>query len=335
MSKILRFAIIGAGRIGYVHAGSVFENPNAELAYIVDPISESAQRVADAFGGKVASDPEAVINSGEIDAVIIGSPTPTHVPLLTTAIKAGVHALCEKPIDLDIKNVDALRPAANSAKTNVSIGFNQRQDPHFKSVKARVEKGEIGQVEQVIITSRDPGPAPQSYIAISGGIFRDMTIHDFDLARYFVPNIVEVSATGTNSFCDYIKEENDFDNVCVVLKGANNEIVTIINSRHSAYGYDQRLEVFGDKGMLQVKNLTDTTVEHFSKDASAAGEPYMPFFLERYAAAYRNELALFIQGISEGKNFGSTYDDGRAALILADAAHESARTGKSVKVNLS
>jgi myo-inositol 2-dehydrogenase/D-chiro-inositol 1-dehydrogenase len=334
MSKKFRFGIIGAGRIGYVHAGSVFENPNAELVYIVDPFTESAQRVADAFGGKIATDPEAIINSGEIDAVIIGSPTPTHVPLLTTAIKAGVHALCEKPIDLDIKNVDALRGAANSAKTNVSIGFNQRQDPHFKSVKARVEKGEIGQVEQVIITSRDPGPAPQSYIAISGGIFRDMTIHDFDLARYFVPNIVEVSATGTNSFCDYIKEENDFDNVCVVLKGANNEIVTILNSRHSAYGYDQRLEVFGDKGMLQVKNLTDTTVELFSKDASAAGEPYMPFFLERYAAAYRNELALFIKGISEGKNFGSTYDDGRAALILADAAHESARTGKSVKVSL-
>jgi len=295
MSKKLRFAIIGAGRIGYVHAGSVFDNPNAELVYIVDPFTESAQKVAAAFGGEVASDPEAIITSGEIDAVIIGSPTPTHVPLLATAIK---------------------------------------QDPHFKAVKARVEKGEIGKVEQVVITSRDPGPAPQAYIAISGGIFRDMTIHDFDIARYFVPNIVEVTATGTNSFCDYIKEENDFDNVSVVLKGADNEIVTIINSRHSAYGYDQRLEVFGDKGMLQIKNLTDTTVELFSKDASAAGEPYMDFFLERYAAAYRNELALFIKGISEGKNLGSTYDDGRAALILADAAHESARTGKSVKVSL-
>ena len=256
------------------------------------------------------------------------------MPLLATAIKAGVHALCEKPIDLDIKNVDSLRDVANSAKTNVTIGFNRRQDPQFKAVKARVEKGEIGKVEQVVITSRDPGPAPQAYIAISGGIFRDMTIHDFDMARYFVPNIVEVSATGANSFCDYIKEENDFDSVSVVLKGANNEIVTIINSRHSAYGYDQRIEVFGDKGMLQIKNLTDTTVELFSKDASSAGEPYMDFFLERYAAAYRNELSLFIQGIAEGKNLGSTYDDGRAALILADAAHESARTGKSVKVSL-
>jgi len=334
MDKKLRFAIIGAGRIGYVHAGSVYDNPNAELVYVVDPFIESANKVAAAFGGKVSSDPEAVINSGEIDAVIIGSPTPTHVPLLGTAIKAGVHALCEKPIDLDIANVDALRPIANGAKTNVTIGFNRRQDPQFKAVKARVEKGEIGKVEQVVITSRDPGPAPQAYIAVSGGIFRDMTIHDFDMARYFVPNIVEVTAVGANSFCDYIQEEGDFDSISVILKGTNNEVVTIVNSRHSAYGYDQRLEVFGEKGMLQISNLTDTTVQLFSKDVSAAGEPYMDFFLERYATAYRNELALFIQGISEGKNLGSTYDDGRAALILADAAQESVRTGKAVKVNL-
>ena len=245
-----------------------------------------------------------------------------------------MHALCEKPIDLDIANVDSLRPIANSAKTNVTIGFNRRQDPQFKAVKARVEKGEIGKVEQVVITSRDPGPAPQAYIAVSGGIFRDMTIHDFDMARYFVPNIVEVSAVGANSFCDYIKEEGDFDSVSVILKGSANEIVTIVNSRHSAYGYDQRIEVFGEKGMLQISNLTDTTVQLFSKDVSAAGEPYMDFFLERYATAYRNELALFIEGIGAGKNLGSTYDDGRAALILADAAHESARTGKAVRVKL-
>jgi len=334
MAKKLRFAIIGAGRIGYVHAGSVYDNPDAELVYVVDPFVESATKVAASFGGKVSSDPEAVINSGEIDAVIIGSPTPTHVPLLATAINAGVHALCEKPIDLDIANVDSLRPIANSAKTNVTIGFNRRQDPQFKAVKARVEKGEIGKVEQVVITSRDPGPAPQAYIAVSGGIFRDMTIHDFDMARYFVPNIVEVSAVGANSFCDYIKEEGDFDSVSVILKGSANEIVTIVNSRHSAYGYDQRIEVFGEKGMLQISNLTDTTVQLFSKDVSAAGEPYMDFFLERYATAYRNELALFIEGIGAGKNLGSTYDDGRAALILADAAHESARTGKAVRVKL-
>jgi myo-inositol 2-dehydrogenase/D-chiro-inositol 1-dehydrogenase len=334
MSKKLRVAIIGAGRIGYVHAGSVYENPNLELVYVVDPIDDSARKVTTDFGGKIASDPVAVINSGEIDAVIIGSPTPTHVPLLREAINAGVHALCEKPIDLDIKNVDELRPLANSSKTNITIGFNQRQDPHFKAVKKKVDEGEIGSIEQIILISRDPGPAPRGYIAVSGGIFRDMTIHDFDMARNFVPNIVEVSAFGANSFCDYIKEENDFDNINVVMKGANNEIITIINSRHSAYGYDQRIEVFGDQGMLQINNIAPSTVHLYNKENTAAGEPYLDFFLERYAASYRNELKLFVDGIQQGKVLGSTYDDGRAALILADAAHESARSGKSVKVNL-
>jgi myo-inositol 2-dehydrogenase/D-chiro-inositol 1-dehydrogenase len=334
MSQKLKVAIIGAGRIGYVHAGSVNDNPNLELVYVVDPFEDSAKKVTADFGGKVASDPVAVIKSGEIDAVIIGSPTPTHVPLLREAINAGVHALCEKPIDLDIKNVDELRPLVKSAKTNVTIGFNRRQDPQFKAVKRKVEAGEIGTIEQVIMTSRDPGPAPQGYIAVSGGIFRDMTIHDFDMARNFVPNIVEVSAFGANSFCDYIKEENDFDNISVVMKGSNNEIITIVNSRHSSYGYDQRIEVFGDKGMLQINNLGHSTVELYNSQSTRAGEPYMDFFLERYAASYRNELKLFVDGIKEGKVLGSTYDDGRAALILADAAHESARSGKSVKVNL-
>ena len=256
------------------------------------------------------------------------------MPLLREAINAGVHALCEKPIDLDIKNVDELRPLVNSAKTNVTIGFNRRQDPQFKAVKRKVEAGDIGTIEQIILTSRDPGPAPQGYIAVSGGIFRDMTIHDFDMARNFVPNIVEVSAFGANSFCDYIKEENDFDNISVVMKGSNNEIITIVNSRHSSYGYDQRIEVFGDKGMLQINNLGHSTVELYNSQSTRAGEPYMDFFLERYAASYRNELKLFVDGIQQGKVLGSTYDDGRAALILADAAHESARSGKSVKVNL-
>ena len=334
MTEKLRIAIIGAGRIGYVHAGSVNDTPNLELIYVVDPFEESAKKVIADFGGKYSSDPVAVINSGEIDAVIIGSPTPTHIPLLRESINAGVHALCEKPLDLDIKKVDELRALASSAKINITLGFNRRQDPQFKAVKRKVEEGQIGTIEQVIMTSRDPGPAPQAYIAVSGGIFRDMTIHDFDMARNFVPNIVEVSAFGANSFCDYIKEEGDFDNVSVVMKGANNEIITIINSRHSAYGYDQRIEVFGDKGMLQISNLGHSTVQLFNKDATASGEPYMDFFLERYAASYRNELKLFIEGIKQGKVLGSTYDDGRAALILADAAHESARTGKAVKVNL-
>ena len=334
MAKNLRFAVIGAGRIGLVHAGSVYDTKGAELVYIVDPIKEAAEKIASQFDCKVASDPLSVVNSGEIDAVIIGSPTPTHIPLLSAAIDAGVHALCEKPIDLDIKNVDALRAKANSAKTHVAIGFNRPLDPHYDSVRAKVNAGEIGNVEQVIITSRDPGPAPQSYIAVSGGIFRDMTIHDFDMARHFVKDIVEVYAVGTNVFCDYIKEENDYDNVTVVMKGSKGELVTIIGSRHSAFGYDQRIEVFGPKGMLLTENIAPSNVKLFTKDTTTAGAPYLDFFLERYATSYRNELKAFLKGIADGKQYNASYDDGRAALILADAALESSRTGKAVKVSL-
>jgi myo-inositol 2-dehydrogenase/D-chiro-inositol 1-dehydrogenase len=334
MAKNLRFAVIGAGRIGLVHAGSVYDTKGAELVYIVDPIKEAADKIATEFDCKAAVDPVAVINSGEIDAVIIGSPTPTHVPLLSAAIDAGVHALCEKPIDLDIKNVDALREKANKAKSHVAIGFNRPLDPHFDSVRQKVRAGEIGDIEQLIITSRDPGPAPQAYIAVSGGIFRDMTIHDFDMARHFVKDIVEVYAVGTNVFCDYIKEENDYDNVNVVMKGSKGELITIIGSRHSAFGYDQRIEAFGPKGMLLTENVRASSVQLFSKDVTTSGIPYMDFFLERYAASYRNELKAFLKGIEEGKQYNSSYDDGRAALILADAALESSRTGKVVKVNL-
>ena len=303
MSKNLKFAVIGAGRIGLVHAGSVYDTKGAELVYIVDPIKEAADKIAAEFDCKPATDPLAVINSGEIDAVIIGSPTPTHIPLLSAAIDAGVHALCEKPIDLDIKNVDALRSKANNAKTHVAIGFNRPLDPHFDSVRQKVNAGEIGNLEQLIITSRDPGPAPQAYIAVSGGIFRDMTIHDFDMARHFVKDIVEVYAVGTNVFCDYIKEENDYDNVTVVMKGSKGELITIIGSRHSAFGYDQRIEAFGPKGMLLTENVRPTSVQLFSKDATTSGVPYMDFFLERYAASYRNELKAFLKGIAEGKQY--------------------------------
>jgi myo-inositol 2-dehydrogenase/D-chiro-inositol 1-dehydrogenase len=332
MAKNLRFAVIGAGRIGLVHAGSVFDTRGAELVYVVDPIKEAADKIAAQFDCKAATDPVAIINSGEIDAIIIGSPTPTHVPLLSAAIDAGVHALCEKPIDLDIKNVDALREKANNAKSQVAIGFNRPLDPHYNAVRQKVAAGEIGNVEQVIITSRDPGPAPQAYIAVSGGIFRDMTIHDFDMARQFVPNIVEVFAAGTNVFCDYIKDENDFDNVNVIMKGPKGELVTIINSRHSAFGYDQRIEVFGPKGMLKTENVTPSTVKFYGKESTESGLPYLDFFLERYADSYRNELKAFLKGIEEGKQYNSSYDDGRAALMLADAALESSRTGKAVKV---
>ena len=202
-------------------------------------------------------------------------------------------------------------------------------------VDAVVAAGEIGNLEQLTIISRDPGPAPKSYLEVSGGIFRDMTIHDFDMARFFVPNIVEVYAAGANTFSDDIREIGDFDSAVVTLRGANGELVSITNSRHASYGYDQRLEAFGDKGALLATNVSPTTVKLYNDSVVEARAPYMEFFLERYAYSYRRELELFIEGIQTGNNVNPTFEDGRAALVLADAAQLSAETGKAVKVDLS
>ena len=330
----IRIGLIGTGRIGQVHAGSIAESHDAEITWIADTFIEGAEKTAAQYGGKVTDNPADIFASGEVDAVVIASPTPTHIDLISNAIDAGVHVLCEKPIDLDIARVDTLRDKAANAKINIALGFNRRFDQNFNRLHARVQAGDIGRLEQLTIMSRDPAPAPQAYIAVSGGIFRDMTIHDFDMTRFFVPKIVEVTARGANSFSDYIKEENDFDSVVVIMRGANDELISITNSRHASYGYDQRVEAFGDKGMLYASNVESNTVRFYGANEVESSDPYMEFFLERYAFSYRRELALFVEGIRTGKQLNPSFDDGRAALLLANAADESARTGNSVAVSV-
>jgi myo-inositol 2-dehydrogenase/D-chiro-inositol 1-dehydrogenase len=332
MANKVRVGLIGAGRIGQVHAASIAENPDVEFTYIADVFVEGAQKLADKYGTKVTADPMELINASDVDAVVVCSPTSTHVDLISACIDAGVHVMCEKPIDLDIKRVDALLEKVNASKTQIALGFNRRFDPNFAAVNTRVKAGEIGTLEQLIIISRDPAPAPREYIEVSGGIFRDMTIHDFDMARFFVPEIVEVTARGSNSFSDYIKEVGDYDSVNVVMRGSNNELITIVNSRHASYGYDQRIEAFGNLGMLTASNQLPTTVRAFTAKQTEVADPYLNFFLERYAVAYRQELADFVAGIQSGKSTNPSYEDGRQALILANAALESAQTGKSVSL---
>lgn len=330
MSEKIRVGLIGAGRIGQVHAASIAENHDVEFTYIADVFVDGAQKLADRYGTAVTADPLELINADNVDAVVVCSPTSTHVDLISASIDAGVHVMCEKPIDLDIQRVNALLEKVNASKTQIALGFNRRFDPNFASINSRVKSGEIGNLEQLIIISRDPAPAPKEYIEVSGGIFRDMTIHDFDMARFFVPEIVEVTARGANSFSDYIKEVGDFDSVNVVMRGSNNELITIVNSRHASYGYDQRIEAFGSLGMLTASNQLPTTVRAYSATQTEVADPYLNFFLERYSVAYRQELADFIAGIKNGTNTNPTYEDGRQALILADAALESALTGKSI-----
>ena len=242
---MVRLGLIGCGRIGRVHADSVDVHPRAQLARVYDPFETAAREVGEQFGAEWGTDVDAVIGDPSIDAVIVASPTPTHVDLLTRAVQAGKAVLCEKPIDLDIARVDACRAEIGALADRVMVGFNRRFDPSFRDIRARVQAGEVGPLEQLTIISRDPAPPPASYVATSGGLFRDMTIHDFDMARFFLGEVVEVTATGANLISDEIAAAGDIDGAVVVLRGAGGTLASITNSRRCAFGYDQRLEAFG------------------------------------------------------------------------------------------
>lgn len=330
----VRFGLIGTGRIGQVHAASIAAAPEAELAWVADPVIEGARGVAERFGGTATADPEELISSGEIDAVLIASPTATHVDLIEASVRAGLPVLCEKPIDLDIARVEALRPLVSASGVPVALGFNRRFDPNHAAAQARVAAGEIGELEQLLIISRDPAAPPAEYVAVSGGIFRDMTIHDFDMARFFVSDIVSVSAVGTRAFDPGARAHNDFDTAVTTLTTASGAVITIVNSRHSAVGYDQRIEAFGAKGMLQVGNVQTNTVTLSTAGGVEMGPAYPEFFLERYAEAYSAELREFVKLVRGEASTSPTFADGRAALILADAAQRSATEGVVIPVQL-
>jgi myo-inositol 2-dehydrogenase/D-chiro-inositol 1-dehydrogenase len=322
----VRFGLIGTGRIGQVHAASIAAAPDAALSWVADPFVDGARGVVERFGGTATDSPEALIASGEIDAVLIASPTPTHVDLIEASVKAGLPVLCEKPIDLDIARVDALRPLVASSGVPVALGFNRRFDRDFAAVRARVAAGEIGELEQLIIISRDPAAPPADYVAVSGGIFRDMTI--------FLPDIVSVSATGTQAFDPGARQHGDFDTAVTTLRTASGAVVTIVNSRHSAIGYDQRIEAFGANGMLQVANAPTSLVSASTAAAVDAKPAFGAFFLERYAQAYADELVEFVKLVRGEASTSPTFEDGRAALVLADAAQRSAVEGVAVPVEL-
>jgi myo-inositol 2-dehydrogenase/D-chiro-inositol 1-dehydrogenase len=301
---------------------------------VADVFIEGAKKAADKYGAEATDDPMRLFDRTKVDAVIVASPTSTHVDLIDAAIDAGMPVLCEKPIDLDISRVDKLREKAAGASIPIVLGFNRRFDPHFNSVHKRVQAGEIGRLEQLILISRDPAPASNEYLSVSGGIFRDMTIHDFDMARFFVPKIVSVTATGFNQFSKDIKEMGDYDATSISLRGADDELVLITNSRHAIYGFDQRMEAFGDKGMLRVENLTNTNVRLYTEHNAEVKEPYQNFFLERYMDSYRLELAEFIKKVNGQPSNSPSFEDGRSALVIANAALESAQTGKTVAVEV-
>ena len=329
---MLRVALLGAGRIGQVHARSIVENPDTELAWVCDPVETAATTLAGRFGAKASLEPGDAIADPSVDAVVIASATPTHTDLMREAVFAGKKVLCEKPIDLDMARIDATWAAIADKAPFVMLGFNRRFDPTFREIKARVIAGDIGPLRALRITSRDPQPPPAAYLAVSGGMFRDMTIHDFDMARYFLGEVVEVSAVASHNNDPVFIEAGDHAQAMLTLRSADNVLCTIVNSRSCAYGYDQRLEAFGDAGSLEAGNMTATTVRASSATQTEAAGPVLNFFLERYMPAYRAELAEFVAAIREDREPIVGFADGRAALVLAEAAIESVATGKVVEV---
>ena len=329
---MVRLALFGCGRIGAVHAESIAAHPRAELAWVCDPVEAAAGALADRCGGRATPNPGTVIADPGIDGVVIGSPTPTHVDLLTAAVRAGRAVLCEKPIDLDIGRVDACWAEVGPRSPAVMVGFNRRFDPSFREIHDRVQAGDIGRAEQVAITSRDPAPPPAGYLATSGGLFRDMTIHDFDLARFLLGEITEVQAAGANLIEPYIETAGDIDSAIVMLRAASGALAQITNSRRCSFGYDQRVEVFGSTGMLTAQNQLPTSVRFAGADRSEAAAPCLSFFRDRYEPAYRAELDHFVTSIETGALPSPSFADGRAALVLANAAVESLRTGRTVTV---
>ncbi len=328
----VRFGLLGAGRIGKVHAKAVTGDANAKLVAVADAMAPAAQAIADQYGCEVRG-VEAILAAGDIDAVVICTPTDTHADLIEAFVKAGKAVFCEKPIDLSLARVKACLEVVRAHKGTLMVGFNRRFDPHFQAVRAEIDKGTIGAVEMAVITSRDPGAPPVEYIARSGGIFRDMTIHDFDMARFLLgEEIAEVSAMAAVLVDQAIGKAGDFDSAQVMLKTATGRQAVISNSRRATYGYDQRIEVHGSKGAVSAENQRPVSIE-VATGAGYTRPALHDFFMTRYTEAYAAEIASFIAALGAGKPAAPSGEDGLIALALAEAALKSVAEGRTVKMS--
>lgn len=329
---MLRIAVLGCGRIGKMHADNIAAHGRAALAGVFDVHAPSAQDVAQKHNVANFTTAEEAIASDQVDAILIATPTQTHVDFIEMGVTAGKAILCEKPIDLSLARVNALKERIAGADAPIMLGFVRRFDPGHAAARQALLDGEIGDLHQVIITSRDPGMAPDSYIAGSGGIFRDMTIHDLDLARFMLgEEVVSVSAHGSRLVDPALMERcEDYDTVVVVLTTISGKQAIITNSREAVYGYDQRVELFGSKGMATSNNRHETLVTKHTAAATNIAAPLQHFFIERYQEAFNAEIGLFVDAVETRGAVPAGFEDGRIALMLADACFLSAAQGRTV-----
>ena len=329
---MLNFALFGAGRIGRMHAENLAQRIDARLLYVVDPKPEAARALAEPLGARHAS-AEQVFSAPDVQAVLIASSTGSHAELSIAAARAGKAIFCEKPVDLTLAKVDACIREVKKAAVPMFVGFNRRFDPSFRSLKKRLDAGAIGKLEQLVITNRDPGLPELRFLATSGGLFLDFTIHDFDMARWLLgEEPVEVFAWGAVLVDPRVGTEGkDIDTAMLLLRTASGKMCHINNTRRAVYGYDQRIEALGEKGMLRAANLAPTSVERFGAEATCADNPW-PNFQTRYAAAYAAELSSFIRSVERRKPVEVGPEDSRQVLLLAEAALESSRSGRPVRL---
>ena len=328
----VRFGLLGAGRIGKVHAKAITSNPKAQLVAVADAFEKAASDLAAQYGSDIRT-VDKILQSADIDAVVICTPTDTHADLIEQFSRAGKAIFCEKPIDLDVERVKACLKVVDAENATLMVGFNRRFDPHFMAMRKTIDEGQIGDVEMVTIVSRDPGAPPVDYIKRSGGIFRDMTIHDFDMARFMLGEEIDtVSAQASVLVDPAIGEAGDYDSVSVMLSTASGKHATISNSRRATYGYDQRIEVHGSKGAVSAENQRPVSIEV----ANASGyirPPLHDFFMTRYTEAYAREIGEFIEAVESKAPARPSGLDGLIALALAEAAVKSVREGRAVKVS--
>ena len=333
--KQLNIGIIGTGRIGKVHMQSITYNvPSAKVLGITDVFKDGLQELADKYGiEKVYNDYKEMLADKDIDAVLVCSSTDTHADISIEAAEAGKHVFCEKPVDLTPEKVKAVIAAVEKAGVKLQVGFNRRFDHNFAHVRSLINDGKVGNLELIKITSRDPEPPSAEYAAVSGGMFLDMTIHDFDMARFLAgSDVTEVYVNATCLVDPAIGEAGDVDTAIINLKFENGALGVIDNSRRAAYGYDQRIEVFGSLGAAMAANDTPTNVTVMNADGVTTDKP-LYFFLERYMQSFRDEMIQFVDAVQNDKPTPTTGLDGLNSILVALAAKKSVAEGRAVKIS--
>ena len=330
---MINVALFGFGRIGQMHAKNLTKNNEIKLLYVYEKINQLSNKAQKLYGCKIEKNYIKIFNDKNVDIIFISSPTNTHIKFIEEAMKRKKTIFCEKPLDLNINKIINTLKKVKKIKPKIQLGFNRRYDPGHYSLKKDLDRNKIGKLEKIIITSRDPSPPNQSYLKKSGGLFRDMMIHDFDLCRLYLGNdeICEIHAF-TSSFEPFYKRIKDHELAVVTMKSKRGVICVITNSRHCAFGYDQRVELFGKTGMLISGNKKENSTEYFNSSQTNSQKTFLNFFIERYDDAYNLQLKELILLHKNKTKSRSTFKDGYIALKLANAAYKSLKLKKTIKV---